>query len=90
METGEERPRLAATLRALNVALGRPASLWVKESSARNLRHRDFLAPRAALGAAFAGGQVGRPAAGRGGGAGPGCVLTTAPTRRCPPMSSRP
>ncbi|XP_042747722.1 DALR anticodon-binding domain-containing protein 3 [Lagopus leucura] len=58
METGEDRPGLAATLRALNVALGRPASLWVKESSARNLRHRDFLAPRAALGAAFAGGQV--------------------------------
>uniref|UniRef100_A0A669NWS8 DALR anticodon binding domain containing 3 n=1 Tax=Phasianus colchicus TaxID=9054 RepID=A0A669NWS8_PHACC len=58
METGEERPGLAATLRALNVALGRPASLWVKESSARNLRHRDFLAPRAALGAAFAGGRV--------------------------------
>ncbi|XP_021265672.1 DALR anticodon-binding domain-containing protein 3 isoform X2 [Numida meleagris] len=58
METGEERPGLAATLRALNGALGRPASLWVKESSARNLRHRDFLAPRAALGAAYAGGQV--------------------------------
>ncbi|XP_065605793.1 DALR anticodon-binding domain-containing protein 3 [Cyrtonyx montezumae] len=58
METGEERPGLAATLRALNGALGRPASLWVKESSARNLRHRDFLAPRAALGAAYAGGRV--------------------------------
>lgn len=58
METVEERPGLAATLRALNAALGRPASLWVKESSARNLRHRDFLAPRAALGAAYAGGQV--------------------------------
>lgn len=57
METVEERPGLAATLRALNAALGRPASLWVKESSARNLRHRDFLAPRAALGAAYAGGQ---------------------------------
>eukprot|EP00076_Gallus_gallus_P026031 XP_015148804.1 DALR anticodon-binding domain-containing protein 3 isoform X3 [Gallus gallus] len=58
METVEERPGLAATLRALNAALGRPASLWVKESSARNLRHRDFLAPRAALGAAYDGGQV--------------------------------
>ncbi|XP_072203196.1 DALR anticodon-binding domain-containing protein 3 [Excalfactoria chinensis] len=58
METGEERPGLAATLRALNAALGRTAALWVKESSARNLRHRDFLAPRAALGVAYGGGQV--------------------------------
>ncbi|KAM6413815.1 DALR anticodon-binding domain-containing protein 3 [Rhynochetos jubatus] len=62
METSEARPGVAATLRALNGALngalGRPAALWVKESGARNLRHRDFLAPRAALGAAFPGGQV--------------------------------
>ncbi|KAM6387038.1 DALR anticodon-binding domain-containing protein 3 [Pluvialis apricaria] len=58
METGEGRPGVAATLRALNGALGRPAGLWVKESGARNLRHRDFLAPRAALSAAFTGGQV--------------------------------
>ncbi|XP_064288912.1 DALR anticodon-binding domain-containing protein 3 isoform X2 [Passer domesticus] len=61
-ETGEGRPGVAATLRALNGALngalGRPAALWVKESGARNLRHRDFLAPRAALSAAFPGGQV--------------------------------
>ncbi|NWU15790.1 DALD3 protein, partial [Cephalopterus ornatus] len=55
----EGRPGVAATLRALNAALGRPGALWVKESGARNLRHRDFLAPRAALGAAFPGGQVG-------------------------------
>ncbi|NWZ38554.1 DALD3 protein, partial [Brachypodius atriceps] len=55
---GEGRPEVAATLRALNEALGRPAALWVKESGARNLRHRDFLAPRAALSAAFPGGQV--------------------------------
>uniref|UniRef100_A0A8C3D7S3 Uncharacterized protein n=1 Tax=Corvus moneduloides TaxID=1196302 RepID=A0A8C3D7S3_CORMO len=55
---GEGRPGVAATLRALNGALGRPAPLWVKESGARNLRHRDFLAPRAALSAAFPGGQV--------------------------------
>ncbi|NXQ47725.1 DALD3 protein, partial [Catharus fuscescens] len=54
----EDRPGVAATLRALNGALGRPAALWVKESGARNLRHRDFLAPRAALSAAFPGGQV--------------------------------
>ncbi|XP_042655570.1 DALR anticodon-binding domain-containing protein 3 [Tyto alba] len=58
METGGERPAVAATLRALNGALGRPAALWVKESGARNLRHRDFLAPRAALSAAFPGGRV--------------------------------
>lgn len=58
METAEGRPGVAATLQALNGALGRPAGLWVKESSARNLRHRDFLAPRAALSAAFTGGQV--------------------------------
>ncbi|NWZ10900.1 DALD3 protein, partial [Agelaius phoeniceus] len=55
---GEGRPGVAATLRALNGALGRPAALWVKESGARNLRYRDFLAPRAALSAAFPGGQV--------------------------------
>ncbi|NXG24213.1 DALD3 protein, partial [Grallaria varia] len=58
----EDRPAVAATLRALNGALngplGRPGGLWVKESGARNLRHRDFLAPRAALNAAFPGGQV--------------------------------
>ncbi|NWS50483.1 DALD3 protein, partial [Probosciger aterrimus] len=54
----EVRPGVAVMLRALNEALGRSAALWVKESSARNLRHRDFLAPRAALRAAFPGGQV--------------------------------
>ncbi|NWV83665.1 DALD3 protein, partial [Dasyornis broadbenti] len=54
----EGRPGVAATLRALNGVLGRPAAVWVKESGARNLRHRDFLAPRAALNAAFPGGQV--------------------------------
>nr|XP_030138810.3 DALR anticodon-binding domain-containing protein 3 isoform X2 [Taeniopygia guttata] len=57
-EMAEGHPGVAATLRALNGALGRPAALWVKESGARNLRHRDFLAPRAALSAAFPGGQV--------------------------------
>ncbi|NXU59817.1 DALD3 protein, partial [Turnix velox] len=56
--TDEECPGVAATLRALNEALGRPEGLWVKESSARNLRHRDFLAPRAALSTVFPGGQV--------------------------------
>ncbi|NXD37931.1 DALD3 protein, partial [Copsychus sechellarum] len=54
----EGRPGVAATLQALNGVLGRPSALWVKETGARNLRHRDFLAPRAALSAAFPGGQV--------------------------------
>ncbi|NXM88522.1 DALD3 protein, partial [Oenanthe oenanthe] len=54
----EGRPGVAATLQALNAALGWHSALWVKESGARNLRHRDFLAPRAALSAAFPGGQV--------------------------------
>ncbi|NXF91415.1 DALD3 protein, partial [Eubucco bourcierii] len=54
----EGRPEVAATLRALNGALGRSAAVWIKESGARNLRHRDFLAPRAALGAIFPDGQV--------------------------------
>ncbi|XP_068816387.1 DALR anticodon-binding domain-containing protein 3 [Struthio camelus] len=58
MEAGEGRPAVAATLRALNGALGRPAALWRKESGAHRLRHRDFLAPQAALRAAFGGGQV--------------------------------
>ncbi|XP_064375138.1 DALR anticodon-binding domain-containing protein 3 isoform X3 [Dromaius novaehollandiae] len=58
MEAGERRPAVAATLRALNGALGRPAAPWVKETGARHLRHRDFLAPWAALRAAFGGGQV--------------------------------
>ncbi|NXX44799.1 DALD3 protein, partial [Tricholaema leucomelas] len=56
--TGEGRPGVAATLRALNGALGPSAALWIKESGARNLRHRDFLAPRAALSAVFPDGQV--------------------------------
>uniref|UniRef100_A0A8C2U2B7 DALR anticodon binding domain containing 3 n=1 Tax=Coturnix japonica TaxID=93934 RepID=A0A8C2U2B7_COTJA len=58
MDAGWQRPGLSVTLGALHAALGRAGPLWVKESSARNLRHRDFLAPRAALGAAFGGEQV--------------------------------
>ncbi|XP_075794513.1 DALR anticodon-binding domain-containing protein 3 [Pelodiscus sinensis] len=64
METGGERFGVSETLGALNAALrgeprpGAPASVWFKESSARNLRSRDFLAPQAALRALFAGGQV--------------------------------
>ncbi|XP_067397129.1 DALR anticodon-binding domain-containing protein 3 isoform X2 [Emydura macquarii macquarii] len=64
METGGGRFGVSETLAALNAALrkeagpGPRASLWFKESSARNLRSRDFLAPQAALRALFAGGEV--------------------------------
>ncbi|XP_074862149.1 DALR anticodon-binding domain-containing protein 3 [Carettochelys insculpta] len=64
METGAGRFRVSETLGALNAALrtdprpAAPASVWFKESSARNLRSRDFLAPQAALRACFAGGQI--------------------------------
>lgn len=61
METGEARLAVADTLAALNAALRRDAGpgLWFKETSARNLRSRDFLAPRGALRTLFPGGQVG-------------------------------
>ncbi|NWR83063.1 DALD3 protein, partial [Furnarius figulus] len=72
----EGRPGVAATLRALNGALGPAGPLWVKESGARNLRHRDFLAPRAALRAVFPGGQVGPGGAGRPRVVGWGCVMS--------------
>uniref|UniRef100_A0A8C4W5Z2 DALR anticodon binding domain containing 3 n=1 Tax=Gopherus evgoodei TaxID=1825980 RepID=A0A8C4W5Z2_9SAUR len=62
METGGGRFGVSETLGALNAALkkkpGPPASVWFKESSARNLRSRDFLAPQAALRPLFPGGQV--------------------------------
>uniref|UniRef100_A0A8C8SVN7 DALR anticodon binding domain containing 3 n=1 Tax=Pelusios castaneus TaxID=367368 RepID=A0A8C8SVN7_9SAUR len=66
MEAGGGRFGVSETLWALNAALrkepgpgpGPPASVWFKESSARNLRSRDFLAPRAALRALFPGGEV--------------------------------
>uniref|UniRef100_A0A4W3KFY8 DALR anticodon binding domain-containing protein n=1 Tax=Callorhinchus milii TaxID=7868 RepID=A0A4W3KFY8_CALMI len=41
-----------------------PGRAWFKESSARNLRRRDFIAPRGALGKLFPRGQV--PPGGRG------------------------
>ncbi|KYO35595.1 DALR anticodon-binding domain-containing protein 3-like [Alligator mississippiensis] len=61
METGEARLAVADTLAALNAALRRDAGpgLWFKETSARNLRSRDFLAPRGALRTLFPGGQLG-------------------------------
>uniref|UniRef100_A0A8C6VKG8 Uncharacterized protein n=1 Tax=Naja naja TaxID=35670 RepID=A0A8C6VKG8_NAJNA len=64
METTDSRLRVSETLAAFNAVLrgkagdGARASVWFKESSARNLRSRDFLAPRAALRAIFANGQV--------------------------------
>ncbi|XP_068951868.1 DALR anticodon-binding domain-containing protein 3 isoform X3 [Petaurus breviceps papuanus] len=62
MATG--RFGVGETLGALNAALRPPpsssgpgGSVWFKENSARNLRNRDFLAPRGALLALFADGQ---------------------------------
>ncbi|XP_020854976.1 DALR anticodon-binding domain-containing protein 3 isoform X5 [Phascolarctos cinereus] len=63
MATG--RFGVGETLGALNAALRPPpppsgpgGSVWFKENSARNLRSRDFLAPRGALQALFGDGQV--------------------------------
>ncbi|XP_062978165.1 DALR anticodon-binding domain-containing protein 3 [Elgaria multicarinata webbii] len=64
METVDTRLSVSETLEALNALLrgkardGARGSVWFKESSTRNLRSRDFLAPRAALRAMFADGQV--------------------------------
>nr|XP_028575463.1 DALR anticodon-binding domain-containing protein 3 [Podarcis muralis] len=64
METLESRLSVSETLEALNATLrgkagvGARGPVWFKESSARNLRSRDFLAPQAALMAMFADGQV--------------------------------
>lgn len=46
------------TLAALNAALGPGGPVWYKETRARHLRARDFLAPRRALQARFEEGQV--------------------------------
>ncbi|XP_036850158.1 DALR anticodon-binding domain-containing protein 3 isoform X2 [Manis javanica] len=46
------------TLGALNAALGPGDPVWRKETHARRLRARDFLAPRRALQARFGDGQV--------------------------------
>ncbi|KAJ7317118.1 hypothetical protein JRQ81_003280 [Phrynocephalus forsythii] len=64
MATADGRLSLSATLEAFNAVLKRKGSesargsVWFKESSARNLRNRDFLAPQAALRAMFSDGQV--------------------------------
>uniref|UniRef100_A0ACB8EHC0 Uncharacterized protein n=3 Tax=Sphaerodactylus townsendi TaxID=933632 RepID=A0ACB8EHC0_9SAUR len=64
METDDGRLSVSKTLRALKdvlagkVADGARGAAWFKESSSRNLRSRDFLAPQAALRAVFGDGQV--------------------------------
>lgn len=63
MATG--RLGVEETLGALNAALGPGGPLWFKETRARHLRARDFLAPRRALQARFGEGQVGAGPAGK-------------------------
>ncbi|XP_021573279.1 DALR anticodon-binding domain-containing protein 3 isoform X2 [Carlito syrichta] len=53
-----ERLGVEETLGALNAALGPGGRVWIKETRARHLRARDFLAPRRALQARFEDGQV--------------------------------
>lgn len=77
MATG--RLGLEETLGALNAALGPGGPVWFKETRARHLRVRDFLAPRRALQARFGDGQV--RAGGAGGGDG---------RRGAPPPAHRP
>lgn len=57
MATG--RLGVGETLEALNAAVGPGSPVWFKETHARHLRVRDFLAPRSALQARFGDGQVG-------------------------------
>ncbi|XP_037063821.1 DALR anticodon-binding domain-containing protein 3 isoform X1 [Peromyscus leucopus] len=56
MTTG--RLGVGETLEALNAAVGPGSPVWFKETHARHLRVRDFLAPRSALQARFRDGQV--------------------------------
>ncbi|XP_050996151.1 DALR anticodon-binding domain-containing protein 3 [Acomys russatus] len=56
MATG--RLGVGETLEALNAAVGPGNPVWFKETHARHLRVRDFLAPRSALQARFRDGQV--------------------------------
>lgn len=58
MATG--RLGVEETLGALNAALGPGGPVWFKETRARHLRARDFLAPQRALQARFQDGEVGR------------------------------
>ncbi|XP_060095372.1 DALR anticodon-binding domain-containing protein 3 [Heteronotia binoei] len=64
METVYGRLSVSKTLKALHGVLtakvgeGGRGTVWFKESSSRNLRSRDFLAPQAALRAVFGDGQV--------------------------------
>lgn len=65
MATG--RLGVEETLGALNAALGPGGPVWFKETRARHLHARDFLAPRSALQARFGDGQVCTGWAGTGG-----------------------
>ncbi|XP_012626673.2 DALR anticodon-binding domain-containing protein 3 isoform X1 [Microcebus murinus] len=56
MATG--RLGVGETLGALNAALGPGGPVWLKETRARHLRARDFLAPQGALRTRFEDGQV--------------------------------
>ncbi|KAJ6668127.1 hypothetical protein lerEdw1_015504 [Lerista edwardsae] len=64
METFDSQLSVSETLEAFNAVLRGMArdrargSVWFKESSARNLRSRDFLAPQAALTALLGDGKV--------------------------------
>lgn len=64
METFDSQLSVSETLEAFNAVLigmagdGARGSVWFKESSARNLRSRDFLAPQAALTALLGDGKV--------------------------------
>ncbi|XP_003800626.1 DALR anticodon-binding domain-containing protein 3 isoform X1 [Otolemur garnettii] len=53
-----ERLGVGKTLVALNAALGPSGPVWLKETRARHLCARDFLAPQGALRARFEDGQV--------------------------------
>ncbi|KAM9098595.1 DALR anticodon-binding domain-containing protein 3 [Sarcophilus harrisii] len=55
---GETLGALNAALKPQPLSASSGGSVWFKENSARNLRSRDFLAPRGALRALFGDGQV--------------------------------
>nr|XP_003409721.1 LOW QUALITY PROTEIN: DALR anticodon-binding domain-containing protein 3 [Loxodonta africana] len=85
MATG--RLGVGEMLGALNAALGPGGPVWFKETRARHLRARDFLAPRRALQARFGDEQVPEPVVTAVAGLqGPG----VAPVLRCAPTPAGP
>uniref|UniRef100_A0A452RTH9 Uncharacterized protein n=1 Tax=Ursus americanus TaxID=9643 RepID=A0A452RTH9_URSAM len=91
MATG--RLGVGETLGALNTALGPGDPVWFKETRARHLRARDFLAPRPALQARFGDGQVGAIRAGMCGQGQRRSLLTALPpagARACGSCGRRP